>query len=67
MHPHIPWIRVDPEGRCAVMLLYGKKLAVLPFRKDITSEDGDPLEAKPFENKKNVSFSKRFTIYFLEA
>ncbi|KAM3957206.1 cleavage and polyadenylation specificity factor subunit 1 [Aphomia sociella] len=53
-HPHIPWIRVDPEFRCAVMLLYGKKLAVLPFRKDITSEEGDPLEAKPFmDNKKN--------------
>lgn len=38
------------------MLLYGKKLAVIPFRKDLTSEDGDPLDAKPFaDNKKNVS------------
>ncbi|KAJ0171666.1 hypothetical protein K1T71_012429 [Dendrolimus kikuchii] len=54
VHPHIPWIRVDPEARCAVMLLYGKKLAVLPFRKDITSEEGDPLEAKPVvDSKKN--------------
>ncbi|XP_063370441.1 cleavage and polyadenylation specificity factor subunit 1 [Cydia amplana] len=54
-HPHIPWIRVDPEGRCAVMLLYGKKLAVLPFRKDVTSEEGDPLEAKPLADlKKNA-------------
>ncbi|XP_060807779.1 cleavage and polyadenylation specificity factor subunit 1 [Amyelois transitella] len=52
-HPHIPWIRVDPEFRCAVMLLYGKKLAVLPFRKDIASEEGDPLEAKPLDSKKN--------------
>ncbi|CAH0759559.1 unnamed protein product [Diatraea saccharalis] len=51
-HPHIPWIRVDPECRCAVMLLYGKKLAVLPFRKDITSEESDPLEAKPFGDTK---------------
>ncbi|KAL4709550.1 hypothetical protein ACJJTC_007281 [Scirpophaga incertulas] len=53
-HPHIPWIRVDPECRCAVMLLYGKKLAVLPFRKDLTSEEADPLEAKPLlDMKKN--------------
>lgn len=38
------------------MLLYGRKLAVLPFRKDITSEEGDPLEAKPLaDSKKNVS------------
>lgn len=56
VHPHIPWIRVDPECRCAVMVLYGKKLAVIPFRKDLTSEDGDPLDAKPFaDNKKIVS------------
>lgn len=53
-HPHIPWIRVDPECRCAVMLLYGKKLAVLPFRKDITSEEGDPLEAKPVIDSKKI-------------
>lgn len=46
---------MDPECRCAVMLLYGKKLAVLPFRKDL-QEEGDPLEAKPFlENKKTVN------------
>ncbi|GBP39415.1 Cleavage and polyadenylation specificity factor subunit 1 [Eumeta japonica] len=60
-HPHIPWIRVDPEFRCAVMLLYGKKLAVLPFRKDVTSEEVDPLEAKPLiDSKKNVSFHLLF-------
>ncbi|XP_049880956.1 cleavage and polyadenylation specificity factor subunit 1 [Pectinophora gossypiella] len=52
-HPHIPWIRVDPECRCAVMLLYGKKLAVLPFRKDIASDESDPLEAKPLADTKN--------------
>ncbi|CAB3240456.1 unnamed protein product [Arctia plantaginis] len=53
-HPHIPWIRVDPEARCAVMLLYGKKLAVLPFRKDLASDEGDPLEAKPLDSKKTL-------------
>lgn len=54
-HPHIPWIRIDPEFRCAVMLLYGKKLAVLPFRKDLTSEEADPLEAKPLADIKQPS------------
>eukprot|EP00058_Branchiostoma_floridae_P027043 XP_002612534.1 hypothetical protein BRAFLDRAFT_58262 [Branchiostoma floridae] len=31
---HAPMVRVDPEGRCAVMLIYGKRLVVLPFRKE---------------------------------
>ncbi|XP_015609072.1 cleavage and polyadenylation specificity factor subunit 1 [Cephus cinctus] len=43
-HHHIPIVRVDPEGRCAVMLIYGRKLVVLPFRKDPTLDDGDLLE-----------------------
>ena len=38
---HSPIVRVDPEGRCAVMLTYGNKLVVLPFRKE-TSSDEDP-------------------------
>ncbi|XP_046747052.1 cleavage and polyadenylation specificity factor subunit 1 isoform X3 [Diprion similis] len=44
-HHHIPMVRVDPEGRCAVMLVYGRKLVVLPFRKDPIIDDGDLLEA----------------------
>lgn len=44
-HHHIPIVRVDPEGRCAVMLTYGRKLVVLPFRKDPTLDDGDLLES----------------------
>lgn len=35
---------MDPEGRCAVMLIYGKKLVVLPFRKDPILDEGDLLE-----------------------
>uniref|UniRef100_A0A669D3H9 Cleavage and polyadenylation specificity factor subunit 1 n=1 Tax=Oreochromis niloticus TaxID=8128 RepID=A0A669D3H9_ORENI len=36
---HIPVVRVDPENRCAVMLVYGTKLVVLPFRKDTLTDE----------------------------
>ncbi len=36
---HIPHVRVDPEGRCAVMLCYLNKLVVIPFKKEATTED----------------------------
>ncbi|CAH1778694.1 unnamed protein product [Owenia fusiformis] len=36
---HIPIVRVDTENRCAVMLIYGSRLVVLPFRRDIITEE----------------------------
>ncbi|XP_072266682.1 cleavage and polyadenylation specificity factor subunit 1 [Pyxicephalus adspersus] len=36
---HIPKVRVDPSGRCAVMLIYGTRLVVLPFRRDTLAEE----------------------------
>ncbi|KAM6958697.1 cleavage and polyadenylation specificity factor subunit 1 [Aplochiton taeniatus] len=40
---HIPIVRVDPENRCAVMLVYGTQLVVLPFRKDTLTDEQEGL------------------------
>ena len=42
-NPSVPVLRVDPEGRCAAMLLYGAHLAILPFKHaDSMLEEHDP-------------------------
>ncbi|XP_046690557.1 cleavage and polyadenylation specificity factor subunit 1 [Silurus meridionalis] len=40
---HIPTVRVDPENRCAVMLVYGTQLVVLPFRKDTLTDEQEGI------------------------
>ncbi|XP_069478054.1 cleavage and polyadenylation specificity factor subunit 1 isoform X2 [Ambystoma mexicanum] len=40
---HIPKVRVDPDGRCAVMLIYGTRLVVLPFRRETLSDEHEGL------------------------
>ena len=41
--PSLPVVRVDPEGRCAAMLLYGAHLAILPFKHaDSVLEEHEP-------------------------
>ncbi|KAM6350471.1 LOW QUALITY PROTEIN: cleavage and polyadenylation specificity factor subunit 1, partial [Podargus strigoides] len=35
---HIPRVRVDPDGRCAVMLIYGTRL-VAPFRRESLADE----------------------------
>lgn len=34
-------VRVDPERRCSVMLIYGTHLVVLPFRQEGILEEQD--------------------------
>ncbi|XP_065915644.1 cleavage and polyadenylation specificity factor subunit 1-like [Dysidea avara] len=38
---HRPIVKIDPEGRCATMLIYGSKLVVLPFRHDSLLDEQD--------------------------
>ncbi|XP_071082054.1 cleavage and polyadenylation specificity factor subunit 1-like [Haliotis cracherodii] len=53
--PHtIPMVRVDPDGRCAVMLVYGTHLVVLPFKKDAVLEEIDPLMGGSFSSKSPI-------------
>ena len=43
-------MRVDPERRCAAMLIYGGKIVILPFRSDLAKDDVDyasPLARRP--------------------
>jgi len=33
VHNHwIPFVRTDPDNRCAAMLVFGQKIIILPFK-----------------------------------
>ncbi|XP_053916543.1 cleavage and polyadenylation specificity factor subunit 1-like [Cuculus canorus] len=55
---HVPVVRVDPDGRCAAMLIYGTRLVVLPFRRDSLSDDHDA----PLSDGQKSSFLPSYII-----
>ncbi|XP_063911072.1 cleavage and polyadenylation specificity factor subunit 1 [Zophobas morio] len=48
-HYHVPIVRADPENRCAVMTVFGRKLVVLPFRRENSIDDTD-ADIKPMSS-----------------
>jgi hypothetical protein len=42
-------VRVNPDNRCAIMLAYGMKLVVLPFKKDTSFDEFETQNVKPIK------------------
>lgn len=50
----IPYLRADPDGRCAAMLVFGRKIVILPFKR-IVSAASDPDDPTLLEATETVS------------
>ncbi|KAK5584382.1 hypothetical protein RB653_005993 [Dictyostelium firmibasis] len=62
---HPPLLKVDTQQRCAVMLLYDRNIAVLPFKKtsSILDDDDDDEDEDNFEEEDdNVNNNKKIEI-----
>ncbi|TPX40593.1 hypothetical protein SeMB42_g03452 [Synchytrium endobioticum] len=51
-----PEIRLDPQFRCAIMLFYGEKLAILPFKTDLSGANEPDLDTVGHKNPFLPSF-----------
>lgn len=61
----MPIVRADPENRCAVMTVFGRKLVVLPFRRENVMDDSDPAESKPMTSGAHGSKSPILASYMI--
>ncbi|XP_074600985.1 cleavage and polyadenylation specificity factor subunit 1 [Brevipalpus obovatus] len=53
-YPRSPEIRVDPEGRCAALLTYGRNITILPFRKEVGPLDDTESSIPNISNMVNA-------------
>ena len=69
-----PYLRTEPEGKCAAMFVYGTHLAVLPFRQTNILEDhaqghssflDDPHPTTPLSARCHVPLSLTTPIMFV--
>ena len=51
-------VRVDPENRCAALLIYGRSIVIIPFRKEMVVDDNDNIPFIPGGNN-NLTTNKR--------
>ena len=52
----LPKVRADPEGRCSAILIYGRKVVILPFRKEAGAAKSDPaIPLTPSQSSKVLS------------
>ncbi|XP_027198651.2 cleavage and polyadenylation specificity factor subunit 1 [Dermatophagoides pteronyssinus] len=59
-HVRPPLVRVDPENRCAAMLVYNKNILIIPFRKDVVVEDNqDSLFLSSLNSQNTPSMNQK--------
>ncbi|XP_019876681.2 cleavage and polyadenylation specificity factor subunit 1 [Aethina tumida] len=63
-HHHVPIVRSDPENRCAVMTVFGRKLVVLPFRRENAIDDTDS-DVKPMANNSGYTKAPILSSYMI--
>lgn len=63
-HHHVPIVRADPENRCAVMTIFGRKLVVLPFKRDNAIDDND-TDIKPMINSTGTGKAPILSSYMI--
>ena len=56
VHNHsVPFLRADPDSRCAAMLAYGRKVVILPFKREATFHSNEDHHDQDIKSSKVLS------------